>query len=58
MAVCSVIYLALTAFPVRLETVAEARTAPALAEGAKLISWLTSADMRARFEAEYRRLTS
>ena len=58
MAVCSVIYLALTAFPVRLETVAEARTAPALAEGAKLISWLTSAELRARFEAEYRRLTS
>jgi membrane protein required for colicin V production len=58
MAVCCVIYLALTAFPVRLETVAEARTAPALAEGAKLISWLTSADVRARFEVEYRRLTS
>jgi membrane protein required for colicin V production len=58
MAVCSVIYLALTAFPVRLETVAEARTAPALAEGAKVISWLTSADVRARFEVEYRRLTS
>ncbi|HEY0081647.1 MAG TPA: CvpA family protein [Pyrinomonadaceae bacterium] len=58
MAVCSVIYLALTAFPVRLETVAEARTAPALAVGAKLISWLTSAELRARFEAEYRRLTS
>jgi membrane protein required for colicin V production len=58
MAVCCVIYLALTAFPVRLETVEEARTAPALAGGAKLISWLTSADMRARFEVEYRRLTS
>jgi membrane protein required for colicin V production len=58
MAVCSVIYLALTAFPVRLETVAEARTAPALAVGAQLISWLTSAELRARFEAEYRRLTS
>ena len=58
MAVCSVIYLALTAFPVRLESVAEARAAPALAEGAKLISWLTSADMRARFEIGYRHLTS
>jgi uncharacterized membrane protein required for colicin V production len=58
MAVCCVIYLALTAFPVRLETVAEARTAPALAEGAKLISWLTSPDVRARFEVEYRRLAS
>jgi len=58
MAVCCVIYLALMAFPVRLETVEGARTAPALAEGAKLISWLTSADVRARFEVGYRRLTS
>ena len=53
LAVCSVVYLALTAFPVRLSTVEEARTAPALAEGAKLISWLTSEDMRTRFQAEY-----
>ncbi|HYP02334.1 MAG TPA: CvpA family protein [Pyrinomonadaceae bacterium] len=58
MAVCCVVYLALTAFPVRLATVEEARTAPALAEGARLISWLTSADMRARFQAGYRRLTT
>lgn len=58
LAVCSVVYLALTAFPVRLDTVEEARTAPALAEGAKLISWLTSADMRTRFQSEYIRLTS
>jgi membrane protein required for colicin V production len=58
LAVCSVIYLALTAFPVRLDSVEEARTAPALAEGAKLISWLTSEDMRTRFQAGYRRLTT
>ncbi len=58
MAVCCVLYLALTAFPVRLASVAEARTAPALAEGAKLISWLTSADLRTRFQAEYKRLTT
>jgi len=58
MAVCSVIYLALTAFPVRLGSVMEARTAPALAEGAKLISWLTSADLRTRFQVEYKRLTT
>jgi membrane protein required for colicin V production len=58
MAVCCVVYLALTAFPVRLATVEEARTAPALAEGARLISWLTSEDMRARFQFEYRRLTT
>jgi membrane protein required for colicin V production len=58
LAVCSVVYLALTAFPLRLTTVTEARTAPALAEGARLISWLTSADMRTRFQAEYKRLTT
>jgi membrane protein required for colicin V production len=57
-ALCSVIYLALTAFPVRLASVAEARTAPALAEGAKLISWLTSTDLRTRFQVEYKRLTT
>jgi len=58
MAVCCVVYLALTAFPMRLATVTEARTAPALAEGARLISWLTSADLRARFQVEYKRLTT
>jgi membrane protein required for colicin V production len=58
MVVCCVVYLALTAFPVRLDAVEDARTAPALAEGAKLISWLTSGDMRRRFESEYERLTN
>jgi membrane protein required for colicin V production len=58
LAVCSVVYLALTAFPVRITTVAEARTAPALAVGAQLISWLTSEDMRTRFQLEYKRLTT
>jgi membrane protein required for colicin V production len=55
-AVCSVVYLALTAFPVRIESVAKARTGPALAEGARLISFCTSEDVRAHFLAEYRRL--
>jgi membrane protein required for colicin V production len=55
-AVCSVVYLALTAFPVRLESVAESRTGPALAEGARLLSFCTSDDVRAQFLAEYRRL--
>jgi membrane protein required for colicin V production len=58
LAVCSVIYLALTAFPVRLSSVEEARTAPALAEGARLLAACTSADVRARFIARYRRLTT
>lgn len=57
-AVCSAVYLALTAFPVRLSSVEEARTAPALAEGARLLAICTSADVRARFVSEYRRLTN
>src|SRR5688500_7017865 len=55
-AVCSVVYLALTAFPVRLESVAQARTAPALAEGARLLALCTSDDVRARFLARYQQL--
>ncbi len=55
-AVCSVVYLALTAFPVRLESVVRARTAPALAEGARLLALCTSDDVRARFLAQYQQL--
>ncbi|HVF56952.1 MAG TPA: CvpA family protein [Pyrinomonadaceae bacterium] len=58
LAVCSAIYLALTAFPVRLDTVADAATAPALIEGARLLAVCTSADVRARFISEYKRLTA
>ena len=55
-AVCSVVYLALTAFPVKLEAVARARTGPALAEGARLLALCTSTEVRARFLARYQRL--
>ena len=55
-AVCSVVYLALTAFPVRLESVSRARTGPALAEGARLLALCTSDDVRARFLARYNHL--
>ncbi len=55
-ALCSLFYLALTAFPVRLASVEEARTAHALAAGARVLSRLTSQDVRARFLNEYRRL--
>ncbi|MFL6216056.1 MAG: CvpA family protein [Blastocatellia bacterium] len=47
--VCSVIYLALTAFPVKLEAVERAEFAPALLEGTRVISYLTSRDVRQRF---------
>ena len=55
-AVCSVVYLALTAFPVRLEAVAQARTGPALAEGARLLALCASSELRARFLARYQHL--
>ncbi|HYP27694.1 MAG TPA: CvpA family protein [Blastocatellia bacterium] len=47
--VCSVIYLALTAFPVRPEAVERAAFAPALLEGTRVISYLTSSELRERF---------
>ncbi|HZI18576.1 MAG TPA: CvpA family protein [Pyrinomonadaceae bacterium] len=55
LAFCSVVYLALTAFPVRIAAVAEARTAPALAAGARVLSLCTSAEVREKFLTEYRR---
>jgi membrane protein required for colicin V production len=55
-AVCSVVYLALTAFPVRLESVTRASTGPALAEGARLLALCTSEDVRARFLLQYQHL--
>jgi membrane protein required for colicin V production len=55
-AVCSVVYLALTAFPVRLEAVTRARTGPALAEGARLLALCASGDVRARFLTQYKHL--
>jgi membrane protein required for colicin V production len=47
--VCSVIYLALTAFPIKLEAVERATFAPALLEGTRVIAYLTSRDVRQRF---------
>ena len=53
LAVCSVLYLALTAFPVRLSSVTEARTAPILAQGAKMLGVFTSQEVRTRFYESY-----
>jgi membrane protein required for colicin V production len=55
-AFCSIVYLALTAFPLRLEAVERAMSAPLLAEGARLVAACTSEEMRARFVTEYRKL--
>ena len=57
-AVCSSVFLALTAFPVRLGSVTGARSAPALAQGASILSFCTSMDVRTRFFEEYKRLTA
>jgi membrane protein required for colicin V production len=56
LAVCAAMYLALTAFPVRLSAVSEARTAPLLAASAEALSYLPSTELRARFLAGYRRV--
>jgi membrane protein required for colicin V production len=47
--ICSAIYLALTAFPVKLEAVEKAAFAPALLEGTRVIAYLTSRELRDRF---------
>jgi membrane protein required for colicin V production len=57
LAVCSVLYLTLTAFPVHIHAVAEARTAPVLAQGARILSAFTSQEMRARFYEEFKNLS-
>ncbi|HJQ25623.1 MAG TPA: CvpA family protein [Blastocatellia bacterium] len=51
--ICSVIYLALTAFPVKLEAVERAGFAPALLEGTRVIAYLTSRELRQRFLEGY-----
>ncbi len=56
LAVCAAMYLALTAFPVRLRAVTEARTAPVLAASAAALSYLTSSELRARFLVGSRRV--
>ncbi|HEX8890201.1 MAG TPA: CvpA family protein [Pyrinomonadaceae bacterium] len=52
-AVCSVLYLALTAFPVHLSSVTGAQTAPLLAAGAKMLGVFTSPEVRTRFYKSY-----
>ncbi|HEX8843703.1 MAG TPA: CvpA family protein [Pyrinomonadaceae bacterium] len=54
--VCSILYLALTAFPVSISSVQEARTAPILAQGAKLMGVFTSQEVRTRFYESYSNL--
>jgi membrane protein required for colicin V production len=51
--ICSAVYLALTAFPLRPAAVEQARTAPVLLEGTRAIAYLTSNEMRQRFADGY-----
>jgi membrane protein required for colicin V production len=51
--ICSVIYLALTAFPLRPRAVEEATFGPALLEGTRVITFLTSRELRERFFGGY-----
>ena len=51
--ICSVIYLALTAFPLRPTAVERATFGPALLEGTRVIAYLTSRELRERFFSGY-----
>jgi membrane protein required for colicin V production len=54
--ICSVIYLGLTAFPVRLSAVEEATFAPALLRGTRVLAYLTSSEMRRQFREGYEKV--
>lgn len=54
--VCSVLYLALTAFPLRPAAVERATFAPALIEGTRVIAYLTSPELRERFFDGYEKV--
>src|SRR5260370_3037443 len=51
--ICSALYLALTAFPIRLDAVEQARLSPLLLEGTRGIAYLTSPEVRGRFQNGY-----
>ena len=54
--ICSVIYLALTAFPLKPDAVQHAAFGPALLDGTRVIAYLTSKELRQRFHAGYETL--
>lgn len=51
--VCSALYLALTAFPFRLETVQNSAFAPALIAGTRVLAYLGSDELRGKFAKGY-----
>jgi membrane protein required for colicin V production len=54
--ICSGVYLALTAFPLRPVAVEQATLAPALIEGTRVIALLTSPELRERFLDGYEKV--
>jgi len=55
--ICSVIYLALTAFPIRIEAVERAEFSPVLMQGASVLAYLTSKSVKTRFWNGYGSVT-
>ncbi len=51
--ICSAVYMALIAFPVRIGAVQQARLAPVLIEGTRAIAYLTSREFKDRFYTGY-----
>lgn len=51
--ICSAIYLALTAFPVRIEAVERSMLAPVLVEGTRVLAYLGSEEFRRKFRDGY-----
>jgi membrane protein required for colicin V production len=51
--ICSALYMALTAFPVKIEAVEKATFAPLLLEGSRVIAYLTSPEFRELFMKGY-----
>ncbi|MEW6131325.1 MAG: CvpA family protein [Acidobacteriota bacterium] len=54
---CAVMYLALTAFPIKLEAVQKATFAPLLLEGTRVTAYLASGELSAQFSEGYQTVT-
>ena len=55
--ICSVVYLALTAFPIRIDAVERAAFSPVLLAGSRLLAGITSRSMKAHFWDGYGSVT-
>ena len=55
--ICSVVYLALTAFPLKIEAVEKAQLSPLLIQGTRIVSYAGSGELRRQFEKGYETVT-